>query len=366
MRVDPRHSAISAFLRECISQGDVPAAVAAVTNPQETFYIDAFGKSDVAGNVNASTDTIFRIASMTKPVTSLAAMLLIEDGKIQLTDPIAAHLQDYRDPMVLSGNKLQPPRRPICVRDLLTNTSGICYPYFQPALREMLEGGTPVDALPLVHDPGEQWTYGPGTALLARLVAAVSGGTIDTFCRERIFDPLQMEDTAYSVPAEKRHRVATIHERNIAGTLIEKSNPPTIQSRGRGDDGLFSTAGDYAAFTRFFLNTESQAIRSMMSNQIGDLSLQPVVATKSSVARPFPTNAGKDKFGFGFQIEMEPSQPGMRPPGSLSWTGIFNSYFWIDSQREIGGVLLMQLLPGMDEKAFRIFQGFERLIYSCT
>src|SRR5207244_6068966 len=124
----------------------------------------------------------------------------------------------------------------------LTHTSGMAYPPFHPALARLAASGTPEAALPLVHDPGARWTYGPNTAILGRIVARVSGKTIDDFCQSRIFDPLGMIDTGYAVPAEKRDRVVTFHQRDPGGTLVERPNPPAIASKGRGDDGLFSTA----------------------------------------------------------------------------------------------------------------------------
>ncbi|OLD21782.1 MAG: hypothetical protein AUI91_03570, partial [Acidobacteria bacterium 13_1_40CM_3_56_11] len=324
-------------------------------------------------------DTIFRLASMTKPVTSLAAMMLVDEGRITLDAPITHYLADYLQPPVLTKlnpdgtYESRPARRSILIRDLLAHTSGISYSFLNPSLARLSERGTPETALPLLHDPGAGWAYGPSTAILGRIVAAVSGETLDDFCKTRIFDSLGMADTGYIVPAEKHPRVVTQHNRNSEGTLLERPNPPKIQSRGRGDDGLFSTASDYVAFLQLFLNggrcgsthlISESAIRMMMSNQIGNLVVDVLLATNRSLARPFPLGARKDKFGFGFQIETQPSHPEMRSPGSLSWAGIFNTYFWIDPLKELAAVVMMQLLPGNDEKAVDLFRGFERLVYA--
>jgi CubicO group peptidase (beta-lactamase class C family) len=375
---DRRWRAVSDFLRTRVGRGDVPAVVAAVTDADGIVYIGGFGKRDVANNTDAAADTIFRMASMTKPVTSLAAMILVSEGRIELDDPVTKYLPDYRQPPVLTvlnadgTYQSRPAHRQILIRHLLTNTSGMSYSFFHPALGRLAESDTLQTELPLLHDPGERWTYGPSTAILARVIATVSGGSLDAFSKARIFDPLGMPDTGYVVPPEQGYRVVTMHQRNASGTLVERPNPVMIQSRGRGDDGLFSTAEDYAAFLRLFLNAgrhgstcvaSDQAIRMMMSNQIGDLSVQLLVATTRSLAKPFPTGAGKDKFGFGFQIETQPSDSEMRSAGSLSWAGVFNTYFWIDPTQNIAAVLLMQLLPGADEKALNLFRGFERLVY---
>jgi CubicO group peptidase (beta-lactamase class C family) len=226
--------------------------------------------------------------------------------------------------------------------------------------------------LPLVHDPGARWTYGPNTAVLGQIIARVSGETLDAYCKARIFDPLGMNDTAYAVPAEHRTRVTTYHQREPNGTIVERPNPPVIQSKGRGDDGLFSTARDYAAFLQLFLNrgrqgatqlVSARTIDEMISNQLGPLTLERQSARETPLAMPFPPGAGKDTFGFGFQIETEPSENGMRSPGSLSWAGIFNTHFWFDPHRQIAAVVLMQLLPAYDRKVVDLLRGFERLVY---
>jgi CubicO group peptidase (beta-lactamase class C family) len=371
--------AISDFLRTRVAAGDVPAVAAAVVDRDGLPYIDACGKRDVAAGADATPDTIFRLASMTKPATSLAALMLCEEGRIGLDDPIERHLPEYRQPRVLAGWNAQdgtyavrPASRSITVRDLLAHTSGIASWFFHPLLARLHRDGKPDNDLPLLHEPGAAWTYGPSTALLGRVVARVSGETLDTFCRTRIFDPLGMVDTAYSVPAGARHRVATCHQRDAAGRLTERPNPPLIESKGRGDDGLFSTAHDYAAFVRLFLNggrhgrtslVKEETIASMTSSQIGDLVLDLPVAVDPSLARRFAAGGERDTFSFGFQIAREPCQPGMRRPGSLSWAGIFNTHFWIDPRQGIGGILLMQLLPGNDGKALDLLRGFERLVY---
>jgi methyl acetate hydrolase len=370
--------AISDLLRSRVARGDVPAVVAAVAHADALPYLEAFGRSDVAANVGATPDTIFRIASMTKPVTSLAVMMLVEEGRVSLDDPIAAHLPDYHQPPVLTRFEAsdgtyesRPPSRPILVRDLLTHTSGISYPFFHPALARLIETGTPAAALPLVHDPGAKWTYGPSTAILGRMVAHTSGATLDAFCRRRIFDPLGMADTAYAVHSDKQRRVATLHERNAMGAFVERPNPAILESRGRGDDGLFSTAHDYAAFLQMFLNggrggttrlVGERTIRIMTSNQIGPLVVE-LVARNTPLVRQFPPGAGKNKFGFGFQIETEPTEEGMRGPGSLSWSGVFNTHFWIDPRNGLAAVVLMQLLPANDEKIVDLLRAFERLVY---
>ena len=193
------------------------------------------------------------------------------------------------------------------------------------------------------------------------------------FLQRRIFGPLEMRDTLYVVPADKHDRVVTQLARGADGTLTERPNPATVQSPIRGDGGLVSTARDYAAFLQVFLNggkhgparlVSERAVRLMTSNQIGDLVVQEQPSAAPDLARPFPIGAGKDTFGFGFQIETAPvAEQGMRSIGSLSWGGIYNTHFWIDPRRQIAAVVLMQVLPYYDEAAIRTLRGFERLLY---
>jgi CubicO group peptidase (beta-lactamase class C family) len=371
-------AAISDLLQASVTRGDIPAVVAAIVDRDSTLYSAAFGKRDVGADADVTTDAIFRIASMTKPVTSLAAMILYDEGRLGLDDPVVAHLPDYQQPGVLTKvsardgtYESRPAARPITVRDLLTHTSGIAYPFFNRSLAVLVAAGTPAEALPLLYDPGADWTYGPSTAVLARVVARAAGETIDAFCRDRIFDPLGMRDTGYAVPVGQTDRVVTQHRR-VNSDLVEQPNPATIQSKGRGDDGLLCTAADYAKFLQLFLNrgrhdgrqiVSERALEMMTSNQIGALTVGRLAPNDTSFIGPFPFGVGKDKFGFGFQIETAPSAPGMRSAGSLSWSGVFNTYFWIDPDKQMAALLLMQLLPANDDRAVDLLREFERLVY---
>jgi CubicO group peptidase (beta-lactamase class C family) len=375
---EPGRAALSEFLQSSVSRADTPAVVALVANPDRVLFEDAAGKRNVTGNVAATPDTIFRIASMTKPVTSLAIMMLVDEGKVGLDDPVTRHLPDYKQPPVLTRMnddgtvESHPASRPILIRDLLTNTSGIGYPFSNAALAKLNAAGRTEADLPLVHDPGSKWTYGSSTAVLGRVVERVSGQTLDVFFQNRIFGPLEMRDTFYVVPADKRDRVVTQHARGADGALAEQPNPAEIRSGIRGDGGLASTARDYAAFMQLFLNggrrgatrvVSERSLRQMTTNQIGKLVVPQQPSADPVRARPFPIGAGKDKFGFGFQIETAPAEKGLRSAGSLSWGGIFNTHFWIDPERQIAAVVLMQFLPYYDDASLRVVRGFERLVY---
>jgi CubicO group peptidase (beta-lactamase class C family) len=182
-----------------------------------------------------------------------------------------------------------------------------------------------------------------------------------------------MHDTSFSVPDDKRDRAVTVHARNADGTLKENPNPASFKAApARGDGGLFSTAPDYARFMQLFLNrgrvgstrlVSEHTIDVMTSNQLGSIKVTEQPAADPTLARPFPIGAGKDTFGFGFQIEARPAAAGLRSIGSLSWGGIFNTHFWIDPHKGIAAVVLMQLLPYYDPRALEVLRGFEREVY---
>ena len=368
---------IGAFLQESAPR-DVPAICALVVDRDKVLFEAAAGWRDQAAGAPLRPDSIFRIASMTKPVTSLAVMMLHEQGRIGFDDPVTKYLPEFDRLRVMTEfhedgrYESRPPKRAVLVRHLLTHTSGIGYAFADPRLAKLPDPGRKNLAdMPLLHDPGEKFTYGPNTYVLGQIVERVSGRTLDVFLRENIFAPLGMRDTAYTVPGEHRDRVVTVHARQN-GAWVERPNPETIRADVAGDGGLFSTARDYGAFLQLFLNrgrhggtrlVSEESIRLMTTNQMGDVTLDEQPSADRTLAMPFPIGAGKDKFGFGFQVEMPPARDGMRRAGSVSWGGIFNTHFWIDPDAGRGAVLLMQVLPYYDEAAVKVLRGFESRVY---
>ncbi|HEX6974798.1 MAG TPA: serine hydrolase domain-containing protein [Vicinamibacterales bacterium] len=371
---------LDAFLAARVAAGDVPAVVAMLVSADQTLYVGAAGKASVAGNKPVAADSIFRIASMTKPITSLAAMMLVEEGKLRVDDPVANYLPELAGLRVITAMRpadgtfeSRPPARPITMRDLLTHTSGLAYSFVDARLTKLDDGKRGELDFPLLHDPGAKFTYGPSTAVVGRVIEKVSGQPLDVFFKTRIFDPLGMHDTFFVVPADKRDRVVTLHTRGGEnGALAEAPNGAKLDSPAKGDGGLFSTAADYARFMQLILNRgrvgtqrllREDTIAAMTSNQIGRIRVSQQASTNLAILRPFPIGAGKDTFGFGFQIEEAPAAPGLRSAGSLSWGGVFNTHFWIDPHRSIAGVVMMQVLPYYDARALEVARGFERLTY---
>lgn len=371
----PAATRLDGFLRARVEAGDVPAVVAMVVGRDATLYTGAFGKANVAQDRPVQADSIFRIASMTKPITSLAVMMLYDEGRVGLDDPVTKYLPEFSKVRVMTAwhetdatYESRPPSRMITIRDLLTHTSGLAYTFVDARLAKLESARAKDTDLLLLHDPGAKFTYGPSTMVLGRVIEKISGEPLDAFFTTRIFEPLGMPDTFYAVPPEKRDRVVTTHRRE-GDSLRESPNGTKLAAPAHGDGGLFSTAADYARFMQLILNRgqlgrirllKDATVDVMTANQIGTLTVSEQPSTDRSLALPFPIGAGKDRFGFGFQIEAAPAAPDLRSAGSLSWGGIFNTHFWIDPERSIAAVVLMQVLPYYDPRALDVLRGFER------
>jgi CubicO group peptidase (beta-lactamase class C family) len=377
----PTSADIDSYLSTVVRDTRIPGIVALVVDADRIIYTGAFGRQDVAGGVPMANDSIFRIASMTKPVTSVAVMMLVQEGDIDLDDPVSDYLPAFEDERVIENfnpaDKSYTTRqaaRPMTIRHLLTHTSGLGYAFSNHTLAALVgsEPGASVTRFPLLHDPGARWTYGESTRVLGTLVEEVSGQALEAFLSERIFVPLGMSDTFYNVPAPKVGRVVTIHRTTEDG-LVEAPNGAEVTSPANGDGGLSSTAADYAKFIQLFLNNgrapngvrllSEATVELMGENHIGAVFVEQQPAAVPALSDPFPLGAGRDKFGLGFQITAAHNDPFARSPGSMAWAGIFNTEFWIDPVRAVGGVLLMQYLPFYDAAAIETLQGFERRVY---
>jgi CubicO group peptidase (beta-lactamase class C family) len=262
----------------------------------------------------------------------------------------------------------------ITIRHLLTNTSGLGYAFASPVLAKAMEAkpGARATDFPLLFEPGTQWAYGESTRVLGELIERITDQSLFEFMQARILKPLQMNDTAYAIPASKNARTVTVWRSN-GSQLLETPNPAgIISSPEQGDGGLSGTARDYAQFIRLFLNDgalngqqllKPESIELMGQNNIGEVRVGLQPTTNPLTSLPFPLGAGVDTFGLGFQ-RTEGRVANMRSPGSLAWAGIFNTEFWIDPQREIGAVLLMQFMPFYHPAAINVLQGFEEQVYS--
>ena len=386
MRQLPR---VDQLLKIATDRGDVPGVVAMAATREGPVYQAAFGKRALPDGPRMTADTVFWIASMTKAITSMAAMRLVEQGKLSLDWPIGEVMPELAAPQVLEGfdaagePQLRPARRPITLRHLITHTAGFVYDIWNPEMgRYMERTGVPgiiscqnaALMLPLVFDPGDRWDYGINIDWVGKAVERASGQTLGDFFAEHIFGPIGMKDTAFTLSSERRARLVGMHARGADGALgpipFELPEEPEFQM---GGGGLYGTAADYLAFERVFLNRghangrqvlRPETVQQMSENAIGGLDvrlLKTAVPTYSNDAEFFPGML--KKWSLGFMISTE-AVPGGRRRGSLAWAGLGNTYFWIDPAKGIAGVILMQLIPFADPKPVALLEDFERALYA--
>jgi CubicO group peptidase (beta-lactamase class C family) len=373
-------TALSALLDSAAARREPPGVVALVVNRDETLYAHAAGQLSVAKSQPMREDAIFRIHSMTKPLTSVAALMLIDQGLLKLDDSVARFVPFFTAPQVVTKVNddgtfaARPANLPVSIRHLLTHTSGIGYGFSDPTLLQLTtRTGKPEVELPLLHDPGARWTYGAGTRVLGDIIERVSGEPLDRFFDARILRPLGMTDTFYRVPEGKLSRVSSRHQRT-GGRLVEEEVLAVEESPVRGDGGLYSTARDYALFMQFLLNDgrtksgtrllKQSSMNALRTNQIGSLFVTTQPDADPARTRPFPAGAGRDTFSLGFQIAAAPPKGRVgRAKGSMSWGGLRNTHFWIDPQARIGVVVMTQVLPFYDDKVMALLAKFEETLY---
>jgi CubicO group peptidase (beta-lactamase class C family) len=380
----PASTALDAGLRGAVERKDVPGVVALVTDRERVLYKSAFGVADVSTGRPLADDALFRIASMTKPVTSVALMQLVEQGRVGLDDAAEKYLPELRGLQVITSfdpatgaYQVRPAASAPTVKHFLTHTSGLAYPFTSAIWRDFKPraGETYPFGGPLLFDPGERWHYSTSTDVCGKLVEAVSGQKLEDYFRANIFAPLKMDDTSYNVPEAKGPRLVAQQQRGgerMDGAIeLQKPQPPLTIASPVGGGGLASSAEDYGRFMRMLLNggaldgarvLKPETVALMGQNHIGAVSVPALKAALPRSADFTFIDDGKDKWGLGFLITTN-QVPGKRSPGSLSWGGINNTFFWIDPSRGIGGVIMMQYLPFADAKALAVYDTFERGAY---
>lgn len=353
-----------------------PGLAAGVTTAAGTIFETYAGVTALGGDDPVTAETLFWIASMTKPITSLAAMQLVEAGKLSLDGPIADILPQLAHPQILENGTLRPARTAITLRHLLTHTSGFSYSFASAELTAWLAARDPGAArtqpaaldLPLLFEPGTAWAYGISTDWVGQAVEAASGERLDAYFTNHITGPLGMAGTTFlPMPGPTRH-LAALHRRQPDGSLYALPPTPPHMPDFSGGGGLYSTLNDYLKFARVFLNggaglVSPDTIAAMATNQIGPLRAGVIPSAAPGVAASdmFP---GMDaKWGLGFIINPRRTPFG-RSPGALAWGGAANTACWIDPARGIAAVLLMQILPGGDLTAMQGHFAFEREVYA--
>jgi CubicO group peptidase (beta-lactamase class C family) len=381
-QVPPRNSDIDRILQGAVSAGDVPGVVAMAATDRTIVYQGAFGLRCLGAPAKMSTDTVFRIASMVKLLTSVAAMQLVESGKLSLDEP-ASNVDPELDTIpVLTGfddkgkPQLRPPLRPITLRNLLTHTSGFSYPLWdETAARYYAVAGKTkgLPRRPLFFDPDSKWSYGGGIDKVGRMVEIASGEPLDRYFRNHICQPLGMKDTEFETTAAQRAREANLHVHKADGTLmakpLEKANEPHSHS---GGGGIYSTAPDYLRLLQALLNGGSlngvqilkpETVALMSSNQTGDVEAGHMKTTSPTLSNDVDFFPGvRLRWAFGHMINLDPVKDG-RKAGSLTWAGLYNTYYWIDPASNVAGVIMMQMLPFADTRAVDLYRKFERGVY---
>jgi len=381
-------TAIEDVLQTGVSGGAVAGVTAAVTDRDGLLYEGGFGERAAGGGVAMTTDTVGNIASMTKAITGTAAMQLVERGVLDLDAPAAKWAPYLGEVQVLEGfaddgsPMLRPPKRAITLRHLLTHSAGFGYARWnalvdQYTKREKLPLANTGDIrglmTPLVFDPGERWLYSIGIDWTGKVIEAASGQSLGAFMQENIFEPLGMADTGYRITPDMRSRLAKVHRRSD-GKLVpidmETRQDPLVEN---GGGGLNLTVGDYAIFMRMILNQgagnrtrvlKPETVRTMSQNQMGDCRVCMLPSNDASSSLDAEFFPGIEKtWGLTFMINEEKAPTG-RSAQSLAWAGLYNSYFWIDPAKAIGGVFLSQLLPFVDAQALALNLDFESAVYA--
>ena len=384
-------AALDEALRVPVDKGELVGVVALAGTRDEVIYEGAFGKRGTNQPADMTVDSVFWIASMTKAITTAAAMQQVERGKLELDRPAGEVLPELSSPMVLEGfdaqgaPKLRPAKRPITLRYLLTHTAGFSYDIWNADIgRYMQVKGVPsvitcqnaALTTPLVFDPGERWEYGINIDWAGKMVEKVSGQRLEPYFKENITGPLGMADTAFKIGADQRRRLVTMESRDAGGKLAAiEFELPQEPEFFMGGGGLYSTGRDYLRFTRMILRggeldgarvLEPETVALMGQNQIGDIKVTKLVTTAPGSSNDAEFFEGMPKsWGLGFMINEEAAPTG-RSAGSLAWAGLGNTYFWIDPKKGVTGVVLTQLLPFADEPSLRAFANFERAVYAAA
>jgi methyl acetate hydrolase len=380
--------AIDHVLSQAVHAQDVPGVIAMAASDQGIIYEDAFGTRALGTDAAMTPDTVVWIASMTKPITSAAAMQLVERGQLTLDTPAADVVPELAQVQVLTGfdasgtPQLRAPKRAMTLKHLLTHTAGFGLEFFHTGIGTYQAAtGTPgivtcehaALTTPLLFDPGERWGYGINTEWVGKIVEAASGQRLGDYLEHHLLAPLGMHSTSFKLSPAQRARLASMHMRGPDGALavipFEVPQEPQFQN---GGGGLYSTAQDYLRFTQIFLHRgtfnghqvlKPETVHTMAQNHIGDLHCVELQAAMPEFTHPADFFPGMpQKWGLGFLINTAQTPQG-RSPASLAWAGLANTFFWIDSTTRVTGVFLTQMLPFFDPKTIALFRAYEAAVY---
>lgn len=375
---------IDKFMNEQVEKKNIPGAVVFIARNGKCVLYKAYGFDDIEKNIPLKKDQIFRIASQTKAITSVAAMMLFEEGKFGLDDPVSKYIPEFKNPVILkvfneadSTYTSEPAKKEITIRHLLTHTGGLGYPSI--GTKEMkaiyAKAGVPsgvgnsTDVLldkmkilgkqPLIHEPGEKFTYSVGVDLLGALVEIWSGRSLAQYFNEKIFTPLGMHDTYFYLPKEKYSRLAVLYEEEKGKLQKKRSSvegdvnyPCLAGTYYSGGGGLSSSIEDYAKFLQMMLNQGAYSGGRLLGRKTVELMLTNQILPKVSETT---------QFGLGFQLET-PVNDHLSPQslGSFSWGGMFNTQYWADPKEHLVALVYTQIWPTTNG---RITDRFKELVY---
>jgi CubicO group peptidase (beta-lactamase class C family) len=375
---------IHQLIQAHVDRKDFSGAVTLVERKGKLVHFEAHGLADVEANKPMKTDTLFGLASMTKPVTAVSVLMLLEEGKLVLSDPVSKFIPEYKNPQVAvwnlpndpagAGLRLVPAAREITIQDLLTHTSGLANGFTGPAgdyvRRANLPTGGSLDErvkrlakLPLNFQPGTQWEYSPGTGFdaLGRVVEILSGMSLDQFFKTRIFEPLGMKDTFFTVPAARLADVAVAYTKSENGLVRPMPRAASSEPRGQyfsGAGGLTGSAADYLSFSEMLLNggqlngvrlLSRKTVELMTSDAIGSLDLRNYAGDQ--VLKGYG-------FGLGVRVRRNTGENGwMGSIGDFGWAGALGTYFWIDPKEQLIGMVMIQT------RNYRLRMEYPNLVY---
>ena len=380
------------LLQQAVQAGHVPGVVAAASSSEGTVYEAAFGERALGRGVAMTPDTVFWLASMTKPIVGAAAMQLVEQGKLTLDEPAAKFLPELAGVKLLTGwdssgqPLLQAPKAQITLRQLLTHTAGFTSDIWNVDSARYLKtmnlpragsGKKIALSVPLTFEPGTRWEYGINIDWVGQVVAAVSGMRLGEYIQKNIAEPLGMGSTGFKISPSMRSRLATVHQRDTLTGVLSPTSFEVSQDTefDPGGGGLYSTASDYLRFTRMILNQgrgnghqllKPETVALMSKNAMGPLRVSLLRTQNPAASLDAEFFPGIEKsWGLTFMIN-EQQAPTGRSTGSLAWAGLPNAFFWIDPKKDLAGVILMQLLPFVDPRAIGLFTAYEKAVYAAS
>ena len=381
-------SEIESLLQRAVADGVAPGIAAGTANRSGTTWQGAAGVRGLDANAAMTTDSVFRIFSMTKAMATVAALQLYENGALDLDAPVEKYAPAFGSLQVIEGfdgetPRLRAPKRKATVRQLMTHTAGLAYQFWNADTKKYVEvtgnpgflSGKKLGLMyPLTFDPGDKWHYGINTDWLGQVIEGVTGRTLRDVCRDEIFTPLAMFDTDFECEGAARQRLVSVHARGDGPAMsVITLDPPSHPEVYGGGYGAYSTLGDYLRFLRALLNNgqldgarimRPETLEYAKRNHTGDFEMSKlftVIPAISSDAEFFPGRAKGHTLMMMTNLE---DIPGTLSANSQFWAGALNTYFWFDPKRDIAGVILMQFLPFADKRALETLVEFQKAAYA--